>query len=148
LLISFWLACGVAGFVMLSRFNRGILGSALGAGLGPIGLVIAYFIRDNAKLDTEAERSLPGYRNPTAVEDRAAQPPLLSESARSRGGVQQFLAVYRRIIESNRTLEEKVAGLEALCADPYWAGLRDVLGHDLRTAAQGTIVHRRRDDPS
>lgn len=40
--------CGLAGFMMLDRVDRGGAGFALGFFLGPIGLVIAWVMRDNA----------------------------------------------------------------------------------------------------
>jgi hypothetical protein len=50
-LLVFWILCGVAGYVMLDRFGKGALGFFLGALGGPIGLLIAFFIRDNNKMD-------------------------------------------------------------------------------------------------
>ena len=46
--------CGVAGFLMLERVEKGGVGFALGALLGPIGLVIAWVKRDNALRDQQA----------------------------------------------------------------------------------------------
>ena len=42
--------CGIAGGVMLNRFHNEGTGVLLGLLLGPIGLVIAWTMRDNAKL--------------------------------------------------------------------------------------------------
>jgi hypothetical protein len=47
--------CAIAGYVMLDRVDRGGTGVALGFFLGPIGLVIAWVMRDNALRD-QAER--------------------------------------------------------------------------------------------
>ncbi|HEX5411045.1 MAG TPA: hypothetical protein VFZ27_04215 [Terriglobia bacterium] len=52
-LIAFWILCGIAGAAMLSRFNKGGTGCLLGGFLGPIGLIIAWTMRDSAKLDQE-----------------------------------------------------------------------------------------------
>jgi DNA-directed RNA polymerase subunit RPC12/RpoP len=54
----FWILCGVAGGAMLSRFNKAGTGFLLGLLLGPIGLIIAWTMRDSAKLD-DAKRSPP-----------------------------------------------------------------------------------------
>lgn len=53
----------IAGHLMLERFEKGNAGAALGFFLGPIGLVIAWVMRDNAFRDRE-ER-----------EQRAKEPP-------------------------------------------------------------------------
>ncbi len=45
--------CGAAGFFMLDRVDRGATGAALGALLGPLGLVIAWVMRDNGLRDLE-----------------------------------------------------------------------------------------------
>jgi hypothetical protein len=39
------------GWIMLDRADRGVLGFVLGFFLGPIGLVIAWVVRDNALRD-------------------------------------------------------------------------------------------------
>jgi hypothetical protein len=51
MLIVFWIACGAIGYMTLERFGKGLAGALLGALLGPIGLVICWVMRDNAKLD-------------------------------------------------------------------------------------------------
>lgn len=43
--------CSVAGYLMLARVGRGAFGWALGFLLGPLGLVLAWVIRDNALRD-------------------------------------------------------------------------------------------------
>ena len=53
-LIPGWILCGFAGEAMLSRFKRSGTGFLLGCTLGPVGLIIAWTMRDNAKLDEEA----------------------------------------------------------------------------------------------
>ena len=50
--------CGVAGYLMLARVGRGATGWVLGFLLGPLGVIIAWVIRDNALRD-QAE----GYRD-------------------------------------------------------------------------------------
>ena len=50
--------CAVAGYLMLDRVDRGGVGIALGLFLGPIGLVIAWVIRDNALRDEERDRAI------------------------------------------------------------------------------------------
>ena len=57
-LIPFWILCGVAGGAMLSRYNKAGTGFLLGILLGPIGLIIAWTMRDSAKLDA-AEQEPP-----------------------------------------------------------------------------------------
>jgi hypothetical protein len=47
-LIVGFVACGIAGGMMLERIKRGGTGFTLGFFLGPIGLVIAWIMRDNA----------------------------------------------------------------------------------------------------
>jgi hypothetical protein len=47
--------CGLAGGVMLDRVGRGLAGALLGFFLGPIGLLIAWVVRDNALRDEEAK---------------------------------------------------------------------------------------------
>ena len=44
-----WLICGAAGAAILSRFEKGQTGFILGSLLGPIGLVIAWTMRDSQK---------------------------------------------------------------------------------------------------
>ena len=51
--ISGMVLCGITGAMMLSRFNKSPAGCLLGGLLGPIGLAIAWVMRDNAKLDGE-----------------------------------------------------------------------------------------------
>jgi hypothetical protein len=51
--IIFWILCGIAGAAMLSRFNKAGAGCLLGGLLGPIGLIIAWTMRDSAKMDRE-----------------------------------------------------------------------------------------------
>ncbi len=51
--IVFWILCGIAGAAMLSRFKKAGSGCLLGGLLGPIGLIIAWTMRDSAKLDRE-----------------------------------------------------------------------------------------------
>jgi putative oligomerization/nucleic acid binding protein len=51
------LICGLAGGIMLDRVERGLAGALLGFFLGPIGLVIAWVMRDNALRDAEAEHA-------------------------------------------------------------------------------------------
>lgn len=51
--IAFWILCGIAGAAMLSRFNKAGTGCLLGGLLGPIGLIIAWTMRDSAKMDRE-----------------------------------------------------------------------------------------------
>ena len=46
-----WLLCGIAGGAMLSRYNKAGIGCLLGGLLGPIGLIIAWTMRDSAKID-------------------------------------------------------------------------------------------------
>lgn len=45
--------CAVAGYLMLARVGRGIVGVLLGFFLGPIGVLIAWPMRANALLDRE-----------------------------------------------------------------------------------------------
>ncbi len=51
--IIFWILCGIAGAAMLSRFDKAGTGCLLGGFLGPIGLIIAWTMRDSAKMDRE-----------------------------------------------------------------------------------------------
>lgn len=51
--IIFWILCGIAGAAMLSRYNKAGTGCLLGGFLGPIGLIIAWTMRDSAKMDQE-----------------------------------------------------------------------------------------------
>jgi hypothetical protein len=51
------LACAVAGYLMLARIKRGFAGFLLGLLLGPIGLVIAWVIRDNKLRDLDEARA-------------------------------------------------------------------------------------------
>jgi hypothetical protein len=48
--------CGAAGFFILERVERPGTGAALGALLGPIGLLIAWILRDNAIRDEEIRK--------------------------------------------------------------------------------------------
>jgi hypothetical protein len=52
--IIIWILCGIAGAAMLSRFNKAGAGCLLGGLLGPIGLIIAWTMRDSAKMDRES----------------------------------------------------------------------------------------------
>lgn len=52
-LIIFWVLCGIAGAAMLSRVDKAGTGCLLGGLLGPIGLIIAWTMRDSAKMDRE-----------------------------------------------------------------------------------------------
>lgn len=52
-LIIIAVLCGIAGAAMLRRFNKAGTGCLLGGLLGPLGLIIAWTMRDNAKLDRE-----------------------------------------------------------------------------------------------
>lgn len=51
--------CGIAGAAMLSRFGKGDEGFLIGFLLGPIGLIIAWTMRDNAKFDATARSVSP-----------------------------------------------------------------------------------------
>jgi hypothetical protein len=50
-------ACAVAGYLLLARIKRGFAGFLLGLFLGPIGLVIAWVIRDNKLRDLDEARA-------------------------------------------------------------------------------------------
>ncbi|HKO18405.1 MAG TPA: SHOCT domain-containing protein [Acidobacteriaceae bacterium] len=50
--------CGVAGYLILDRVDRGDVGGALGFFLGPIGLVIAWVMRDNGLRDEEERKRI------------------------------------------------------------------------------------------
>jgi len=50
-------ACALAGFLLLARIKRGFAGVVLGLFLGPIGLVIAWAIRDNRLRDLDEARA-------------------------------------------------------------------------------------------
>ena len=65
-IIPFWILCGIAGAGMLSRYGKAGSGFLLGLLLGPIGLIIAWTMRDTAKLD-EAKSSGAA---PGSAEDR------------------------------------------------------------------------------
>jgi hypothetical protein len=54
LVIFFWILCGIAGAAILSRYDRTGVGCLLGGLLGPIGLLIAWTMRDSRKLDEVA----------------------------------------------------------------------------------------------
>ena len=54
IVIIFWILCAIAGAAMLSRFNKAGTGCLLGGLLGPIGLIIAWTMRDTAKMDRTA----------------------------------------------------------------------------------------------
>src|SRR5213595_1698520 len=56
-LIPFWILCGVAGGAMLSRYNKAGTGFLLGLLFGPIGLIIAWTMRDTSKLDEAKDAS-------------------------------------------------------------------------------------------
>lgn len=49
--VLFWILCAIAGAAMLSRYNKAGSGFLLGGLLGPIGLIIAWTMRDSAKID-------------------------------------------------------------------------------------------------
>jgi len=51
LLVVFWIICAIAGGMMLSRFDKSGTGFLLGGLFGPIGLIIAWTMRDDAKTD-------------------------------------------------------------------------------------------------
>jgi len=64
--------CSVAGYLMLARVGRGADGWALGFFLGPLGLVLAWVIRDNALRDDAdgiPSRTRPVQRRPGGVPD-------------------------------------------------------------------------------
>jgi uncharacterized membrane protein YfcA len=48
------LLCGIAGLVILERVDRELAGFTLGFFLGPIGLIIAWVMRDNALRNRQA----------------------------------------------------------------------------------------------
>ena len=50
LLVGFWILCGIAGGVILSQYDEAGTGCLLGGLLGPIGLIIAWTMRDTRKL--------------------------------------------------------------------------------------------------
>jgi len=50
-ILVFWILCGIAGSMILGRFNKAGTGCLLGGLLGPIGLLIAWTMRDDAKID-------------------------------------------------------------------------------------------------
>jgi|SRR5215471_2065400 len=66
------LICAIAGAAMLSRYNKAGSGFLLGGLLGPIGLIIAWTMRDNAKLDESAMRA--SATSPTEVRDERECP--------------------------------------------------------------------------
>lgn len=51
-----WALFGVAGALILNRFNKAGIGCLLGILLGPIGLIIAWVMRSNAQADEERKR--------------------------------------------------------------------------------------------
>lgn len=51
LVFFFWILCGIAGAAILSRYDNAGTGCLLGGLLGPIGLLIAWTMRDSRKLD-------------------------------------------------------------------------------------------------
>lgn len=48
-LVIIWILFGVAGAIVLSRFNKAGTGCLLGGLLGPIGLIIAFVMRGNLR---------------------------------------------------------------------------------------------------
>ena len=83
-LFLFWCICGIAGSAILSRYDKAGLGCLLGLLLGPIGLIIAWTMRDNAKLDeakqgsastgrTREERDCPHCAEPVLVRARVCK---------------------------------------------------------------------------
>jgi hypothetical protein len=60
---------GRAGYLMLARFGRGWDGAGLAIGFGPIGLVIAWVIRDNLFRDRE-ERLARAGAEPSAFDEQ------------------------------------------------------------------------------
>lgn len=58
ILIVSGIVCGAAGYYILDRVDRGGLGIALGFFLGPVGLVIAWVLRDSALRDEEMRRQV------------------------------------------------------------------------------------------
>ncbi|MDA0921210.1 MAG: hypothetical protein O2945_19245 [Planctomycetota bacterium] len=48
-IVLFWLLCGVASSAILSRYNKAGIGCLLGILLGPIGILIAWTMRDDGK---------------------------------------------------------------------------------------------------
>lgn len=62
-LVVLWILFGVAGAALLSRYDKAGVGCLLGGLLGPIGLIIAWVMRDNAKIEEKTptpESSTPG----------------------------------------------------------------------------------------
>jgi hypothetical protein len=56
--LAILVGCAIAGYLMLARVDRGFVGVLLGFFLGPIGVLIAWPMRDNALRDREQrERS-------------------------------------------------------------------------------------------
>lgn len=55
-ILVLWALFGLAGAVILNRFNKAGIGCLLGILLGPIGLIIAWVMRSNAQADEERKR--------------------------------------------------------------------------------------------
>jgi hypothetical protein len=53
--IAFWGACAFAGYKMFEPLGKGKDGALLGGILGPIGLVVAWVIRDNELRDVASQ---------------------------------------------------------------------------------------------
>ena len=49
--VLLWILFAIAGAAILSRYNKSGTGCLLGLLLGPIGLIIAWTMRDSAKID-------------------------------------------------------------------------------------------------
>ena len=67
-IVLFWLLCGVASSAILSRYNKAGIGCVLGILLGPIGILIAWTMRDDGKQNEmqAMQRQMAYSQNPRA----------------------------------------------------------------------------------
>jgi hypothetical protein len=107
------IGCAIAGYLMLARVDRGFVGVLLGFFLGPIGLLIAWPMRDNALRDRDQRErlhELDRFHEPGRL-DGLAEPPAPQRSL---------------MHELDALVDQRARGL--ISAEEYERRKRDVLG--------------------
>ena len=121
--ILIWILCGITGAVILNRYDRVGTGCLLGGLLGPLGLLMAWTMRDSKKLDEVRSLKNPpsaGGRDPQGRATR--QCPYCAEAILAQATLCRYC---RSEVEPTRQPDDK-GRLQAVGKENIWSGERSV----------------------